>query len=471
MKNLVRTITYAGIDYAENSHDRKSILIINRMSIILAIMMFTFVMFGLISHTYHLLFFTIPFLIAFCAAPIFNAQGWLTFSKWFFAFLPVACLMVVCIYNGAELGDKFFFLTTGAIPILLFRKTWTVYLVFYMSVVCFVFATWYQNNHQPIIKLSDNISTQYYYFTMLSVFAVLFYVIRYFKGDADAHERAIEEQKELITEKNKEILDSINYAKRIQYTLLAHEELLKQNLPEHFVLFKPKDIVSGDFYWATAVNSRQSQSAVDSAELPAATANSKLFYLAVCDSTGHGVPGAFMSLLNCSFLNEAITEKNISKPNEVLDHVRKRLIESISQDGGKDGMDGILVCFERNSNGTNKVTYAAANNNPILIRNGEIKELPADKMPVGLGEKKDPFALNTIELQKGDTLYLYTDGYADQFGGPKGKKFKYKTLNELLIRINQKPCLEQKQVLNTHFENWKGSLEQVDDVCIVGIHI
>jgi serine phosphatase RsbU (regulator of sigma subunit) len=448
MKNLVRTITYAGIDYANNSHDRKSILIINRMSIILAIMMFTFVIFGIVSKTYYLLYFTVPFLFAFCSAPVFNARGWLTFSKWFFAFLPLSCLIVVCIYNSAELGDKFFFLTTGAIPILLFRKTWTVYLIFYVSVAAFVFVTWYQSNFEPVITLPKNVSTQYYYFTMLSVFAVMFYVIRYFKGDADAHERAIEAQKELISEKNKEILDSINYAKRIQYTLLAHEAMLKQHLPEHFVLFKPKDIVSGDFYWATASGNK--------------------FYLAVCDSTGHGVPGAFMSLLNCSFLNEAITEKSIYKPNEVLDHVRKRLIESISQDGGKDGMDGILLCFEE-KNKTIKITYAAANNNPVLVRNGSLQELPADKMPVGLGEKHDPFSLNSIELQKGDVLYLYTDGYADQFGGPKGKKFKYKTLNDLLLNINLKSADEQKQILNSQFESWKGTLEQVDDVCIVGI--
>jgi serine phosphatase RsbU (regulator of sigma subunit) len=459
MKNLIKTITYAGISFAKTSQDRKSVLIINRMSIILSIMMFTFAVFALVTRLYYLLYFSLPFLIAFSAAPVFNARGWLTFSKWFFAFTPLLCLIVVCIYNPAELGDKFFFLATATIPVILFRKTWTVYLIFYVSVACFIFATWYQSNHEPLVRLPKAISTQYYYFTLLSVFAVLFYVIRYFKGDSDAHERAIEEQKELISIKNKEIVDSINYAKRIQYTLLAHEDILKTNLPDHFVLFKPKDIVSGDFYWAT------------SAEASTAKGHSRgLFYLAVCDSTGHGVPGAFMSLLNCSFLNEAITEKNITQPNKVLDHVRKRLIESISQDGGKDGMDGILVCLE-NEGKTMKATYAAANNNPILIRDNKVLELPADKMPIGKGEKDDPFLLHTIDLQKGDTLYLYTDGYADQFGGPKGKKFKYRTLNELLLSINARSTSEQKEILNSQFESWKGNLEQVDDVCLIGIRM
>src|ERR1019366_10692015 len=141
------------------------------------------------------------------------------------------------------------------------------------------------------------------------------------------------------------------------------------------------------------------------------------FYLAICDSTGHGVPGAFMSLLNISFLNEAITEKNIKQPNEILNHARQRLIESVSQDGAQDGMDGILLCFE---NG--KITYAAANNAPVIVRNNSIINLPYDKMPVGKGEVDISFTLYTIDTEKGDLLYFYTDGYADQFGGSRGKK-------------------------------------------------
>ncbi len=253
-----------------------------------------------------------------------------------------------------------------------------------------------------------------------------------------------------LAEKNKEITDSIQYAERIQSTLLAHEGLLKENLSEHFVLFKPKDIVSGDFYWASGREGK--------------------FYLAICDSTGHGVPGAFMSLLNISFLNEAINEKDIVAPNEVFNYVRKHLIDSISRDGGRDGMDGILVCFEKKGDVT-KVSYAAANNGPILIRNNEMIEWPADKMPVGRGEVADSFKLNEFELRKGDTLYLFTDGYADQFGGAKGKKFKYKQLEEKLMEVVTKPILEQREILDNIFEEWKGNLEQVDDVLVVGIKI
>ena len=267
--------------------------------------------------------------------------------------------------------------------------------------------------------------------------------------------RNIEEQKQIVEYQKlalevhqKEIVDSINYAKRIQYALLANEDLLSKNLDSHFVLFKPKDIVSGDFYWAAEHNNS--------------------FYIAVCDSTGHGVPGAFMSLLSIGFLSEAIKEKSIAEPNQVFDYVRKRLIESITNEDQRDGFDGILLRFEKTSH---TITYVAANNHPIIVSNNEIRHLAYDKMPVGKGVKSDKFTLHTIQSSKEDTIYLYTDGYADQFGGEKGKKFKYKPLNDMLLLNNKRALNEQKEILDTTFNNWQGSLEQVDDVLIVGIKV
>ncbi len=277
------------------------------------------------------------------------------------------------------------------------------------------------------------------------------------KEEVEQKQVEIEFQKGVIEEKQTEIVDSINYAKRIQYALLPTDKILAANLREHFILFKPKDIVSGDFYWATEHN--------DS------------FYMAVCDSTGHGVPGAFMSLLNIGFLSEAIKEKNILAPNEILNYVRERLIENISQDGGQDGMDCILVKIEFASSfnkdrSVKRITYSAANNAPILISNNEMHELQKDKMPVGKGLKTTSFTLHEIkDFKNEETLYLYTDGYADQFGGPEAKKFKSRRLNELLLSICNKPFNEQQNMLNTEFISWKGPLEQIDDVCVIGIKI
>ena len=289
---------------------------------------------------------------------------------------------------------------------------------------------------------------------LLAVFAVFMYN-RYIL--TRKQNEIIQHQKSVVEESRKEIVDSINYAKRIQYALLANDELLDRNLKNWFIYFQPKDIVSGDFYWATEHNGK--------------------FYLAVCDCTGHGVPGAFMSLLNIGFMSEAIKEKNIVEPCEIFDYVRSRLIDSISKDNQQDGMDGILMCFDTvvKNNDFRKLSYAAANNAPILCRKNndtfDLIELPKDKMPVGKGEKSQNFNPYSIELNKDDTLFLFTDGYADQFGGSKGKKFKYKPLNELLVNSCSLGLNEQKQNLAMTFNNWKGNLEQVDDVCIVGIKL
>lgn len=256
----------------------------------------------------------------------------------------------------------------------------------------------------------------------------------------------IELQRAIVEEKNKGLTDSINYARRIQYTLLANEGFLKENLPSHFIYFNPKDIVSGDFYWATKRGNK--------------------FFLAVCDSTGHGVPGAFMSLLSISFLNEAINERGILSPDSILNYVRERLIESVSKEGQRDGFDGVLICIEEKSK---IITYAAAHNNPVLIKDSLIIELPYDKMPVGFADHKASFKLHTVEVKKGDMLYLFTDGYADQFGGKKGKKFKYKNVIELFNSIHQKELREQQALLDSTFETWKDKQEQVDDVCVIGI--
>lgn len=258
----------------------------------------------------------------------------------------------------------------------------------------------------------------------------------------------IENQKSLIEEKQTEILDSIHYAKRIQESLLVQQKLLHEALPNSFIFFQPKDIVSGDFYWATKRNRK--------------------FYLAICDSTGHGVPGAFMSALNITFLSEAINQLGISEPGKIFNHVRSRLVESISHDGAKDGMDGILFCFDEMSR---RLTYTAAYNNPIVIRDGELIKFPADKMPVGKSDIMTDFQTYAIDIEPGDQLFAYTDGYADQFGGANGKKLKLANLHAYLLRISDEKMTEQHTLLKEHFHSWKGTLDQVDDVCLFGVKL
>ena len=268
----------------------------------------------------------------------------------------------------------------------------------------------------------------------------------------------IEHQRELVEEKQKEILDSINYAKRIQYSLLASNKLLSDNLPNHFLFFKPKDVVSGDFYWGYKV---VSSSAVEN------------FILVTADSTGHGVPGAIMSMLNISCLNEAINADKLSQPADILNATRKKIIEHLlndgSADGGKDGMDCSLISFDFKNK---KLLYAAANNPVWIIRDKTLIALEANRMPIGKHDKDSiPFTQHEFDLQPGDMVYTLTDGFPDQFGGPKGKKFMYKQLENLLISISHESMEIQKQKLEAVFKNWKGDLEQVDDVCVIGVRI
>jgi len=259
-------------------------------------------------------------------------------------------------------------------------------------------------------------------------------------------------QRHIVEEKHKEITDSINYAERIQRSFLATKELLDENLKDHFVFFKPKDIVSGDFYFAEKL-----------------TNNS--FLLATADSTGHGVPGAIMSLLNITSLEKAI--ENQDQPSDILNTTRKIIIERLKKDGsaegGKDGMDCSVICFDFKKK---KIIVSAANNPVWIVRGSETIEIKPDKMPVGKHDKQDvSFTQQTIDIKKGDVIYTLTDGFSDQFGGSLGKKFMSKKLRELLSKNAHLPMEEQRSILENTFISWVGDLEQIDDVTLIGVRV
>ena len=286
---------------------------------------------------------------------------------------------------------------------------------------------------------------------------------------ADNRRILAEEQKHIIEAKQKEILDSIHYAKRIQQAMLTSEGYITAHFCEpnvnngrdYFIFYQPKDIVSGDFYWALSHHNR--------------------FYITASDCTGHGVPGAFMSLLNISFLNANVIERGFVNPAEILNEQRKEIIKAlnpIGNENSKDGMDSVLCAFDLENN---RLEFALANNPLWIIRttvsssgveNKELIEIKGDKMPVGkYDENTSSFTAHSFDLQKGDVIYLLTDGYADQFGGDKGKKFKYKHLKELLIENVDKPMHQQKELLSKTINDWKVNLEQVDDILIIGLRV
>lgn len=260
----------------------------------------------------------------------------------------------------------------------------------------------------------------------------------------------IEEQKNTVEEKQKEIVDSITYAKRLQEAILPPENFVKEHLKQSFIFYKPKDIVAGDFYWM---------------EL-----KEDLLFIAAADCTGHGVPGAIVSVVCSNALNRALMEFGITDPGKILDKTRELVLETFSKSDTdvKDGMDISLLSIDRKSN---TIKWAGAYNPLWYIQNKEIKEIKANKQSIGKTETPVPFITHSIELNAGDTLFLFTDGLADQFGGEKGKKFKYKPMKELFLKNADLSPEQQKSELEIVFKNWTGRFEQVDDICIIGIKL
>lgn len=267
----------------------------------------------------------------------------------------------------------------------------------------------------------------------------------------------IEQKSNEIAEKNKEITDSIRYAQRIQHAIFPVESLIKTYLPQSFVLFKPKDIVSGDFYW-----------------FQPSFLNNDLFYIAAVDCTGHGVPGAFMSIVGNNLLTEAVKVSGKIQPSEILDELNKNLTIHLHQkndnSGIKDGMDIALCAIDKDKK---ILSFAGAYNNLYMIRNNELLIFNADKKAIGTWSQDNytPFNQHEIAIQQDDVFYIFSDGYADQFGGPKGKKFKAAQLRDFLLHIHKHEFETQQKLLSQKFESWKGNLEQVDDVLIIGFKV
>jgi len=286
--------------------------------------------------------------------------------------------------------------------------------------------------------------------------------------------KQIEIQKAIVEQKNKDITDSIFYAQHIQQAILPAKELIRELLPESFTLLKPKDIVSGDFYWLAGVHPQSASSHLGKA-------GDGLVIWAVVDCTGHGVPGAFMSMIGNSLLDEIVIENGVTEADRILNRLREHIIKALGQKGvtgeQQDGMD-IALCKINAVNGhARSIQFAGAYNPLWIVRKGELIEIKGDKQPIGIYEKIAPFTKHEIALKKGDMLYTFSDGYADQFGGDskgeygEGQKFMKGKFKKLLLSIHDKPMEQQKQILDKTIEKWRGNIEQGDDICVVGVRV
>ncbi len=272
-------------------------------------------------------------------------------------------------------------------------------------------------------------------------------------AEIEAQKEELATQNAKISEQHKNITDSIQYAQRIQAAILPPIEKIKEVVDDYFVLYRPRDIVSGDYYWSTR--------------------RDDITIIVAADCTGHGVPGAFMSMLGIAFLNEIVNKEGIVQPDEILNRLRNQVITQLHQTGNegesKDGMDISLYVIDHKNM---KLRFAGAYNPLFVIRNDEVIQLKADRMPIGYYFKKETnFSMEEIDLLKGDCLYNSSDGYPDQFGGPDERKFMTKNFKDLLLQIYKKPMAEQRQILDRTIDEWRGKIEQIDDIVVIGVRV
>jgi hypothetical protein len=282
---------------------------------------------------------------------------------------------------------------------------------------------------------------------LLLVFGLVYFIWRNYRNKKRAN-ILLQAQRDQIAYQKKHITDSIEYAKMIQTAILPSMELFTHQL-EHFVLFKPRDIVSGDFYWAKEIDGK--------------------YLIVTADCTGHGVPGAFMSMLGISLLNEIIISKEIIRPDLILNKLRDKIIEALKQEAGsiiKDGMDMTICLFDRRML---QLQFSGANNPLYLISEGLLTQIKGDKMPVAIHDLMDVFTLHQLKLKQGDTFYTFSDGFADQFGGPQRKKFLTKNFKNLLLSIQDLSMIDQGNRLDEVFTDYRKEVEQIDDVVVIGV--
>jgi serine phosphatase RsbU (regulator of sigma subunit) len=467
LKELWYKISHLGVTNP-NEPDYRQVVISNKIVTIAILMVIGFIPIEIILNGFKIVPVEIVCGLIFSLPLYFNYKQKFVFARYFIIIISVLMVMLMTYMVGGGSNSEFVLLVMVASPLLLFKNKTHIFLLVAFIAISFLFLKTTSTMIEPIVFVTDEVKKQVQPVMMIMAMLLLFFQVYYFSELNQKFEQTLRKNKQEIEERHFEIQQSIQYAQKIQSALLPNEDIFKTSLPDSFILFKPKDIVSGDFYWIS-------------------DKEDNIFY-ATADCTGHGVPGGFMSMLGTALLNEIIDERKIEDCGQVLTLMREKIIQALKQAGdseSKDGMDMVLIKFNKQ---TLEMEYAAANNSFYLVSNKQLAvgnencklktencqllEMPCDKMPVGVYHSEvKPFQTFKYQLQKGDIIYTYTDGYADQFGGEKGKKYTYKRLREKLVAISEKPLAEQKVSLESEFENWKGEQEQVDDVCVIGVKI
>jgi len=446
------TISNQGVATANlSAWESRNLRFMNSMTFVLASAMIFFAIMGFAFDITEAL----PQLTAaFCVTLLFYAvRKFLPniIAKIYFCIIPLFIVAMFAISIVGEVGnDKYFMIVCGIIPLIVFREQKFYIPFIIINVLTFFLISWAQTFVPPVVELPTE-QLQYYINTnAVVIFIFVFFLLSLFKKEIFDYQLKTQLQKEQIEEHSEEVRQSIEYAKKIQEAILPPKTFFEENLPNSFVLYRPKDIVAGDFYWMEKIGDK--------------------VLFACADCTGHGVPGAMVSVVCCNALHSAVNEFGMRTPAEILDKTRDLVIETFRRSDRevKDGMDISLCSYDPK---TKELIFAGANNGLYLLRGGELTETKPDKQPVGNYANAKPFTDVRIQLEEDDSIYLFTDGFADQFGGEKGKKYKYKPFKKLLSELTSSPIKEHGTMIEKEFNDWRGDLEQIDDVCIIGVKV
>lgn len=443
-------VSRVGLRENEGVVDHREVILLNKLLAILPVIMLFYIPLEIYFNGYSMLY-VVGLMIVFFLVPfplhhyrLFKVAHYYSFL---FAnvFISSAGLLV-----GRGINNHVALIPVVMLGVILFKTKIERIIAFFITVSFFVAQQYMFDVITPQIITTPEQKTAFSFIFFLMALLLVFLVGIYFISINKEYEKIVLEQKEAITLKNREITASITYAQRIQNAILPSESIIKECLPKSFILYKPKDIVAGDFYWVERVGD--------------------IVLFAAADSTGHGVPGAMVSVVCKNALSRSVREFGLSEPARILDKAREIIILEFekSEDEVKDGMDISLCALNVKRN---ELQWAGANNPLLIIRNSQILETKPDKQPVGEFIGRKPFTNHIILLEDGDHIYIFSDGYSDQFGGQSGKKYKYKAFKQLLLENHLKPIEEQKKALDRTIESWKGHHEQVDDMCVIGVKI
>ena len=442
LKNLVASIINSGVNDTRSDDEKEIIRLMNAISLLGVPVSASYILIFSIEQNWEMVLAFVAGLGIFLLPPLLNRTVSLDLSRWLtVSFIP-GFFFVISLLTGESAGFHYGLIVVAIPPLAFYvRPARAVPLVLLPATMLVIALVSYPHLEPQIYVEHAKLISRFNLFTILVTAVAVIYL---FKVE-------LVKSRIVLQVKNKEVMDSIHYARRIQNSMLPDMDGVSKSFKEHFIIYRPKDIVSGDFYWCWD--------------------GGRISYIAAADCTGHGVPGAFMSMLGSSFLDHIVIEEKVVLPNEILQRLDERITQQLNkgETTSNDGMDIALLAHNRYSN---ELLFAGANNPMLVVQNGEMAVFRGSRSGIG-GQGEKAFDLHRVKVEGPTWVYIFSDGFQDQFGGPKGKKYKIKQLRELILEVHAEPMNAQLTKLEKALDDWMdaGNFEQMDDILLIGLYL